>query len=217
MTTTTPQPSSTEFWNVIKKEITGIQLLWETVNGMYFKPLGKDWQALQTDAPMLIHLMQTTLMESLLMRVSRLMDPDSTGKKTNLSLCQLVKSEASVAVNVQAVRSIWDDSKLKVIRDKYLSHNDLAQSLTEAHTLNIPLKSDDITALEKLTEGLRALRRDVNHKLSGCSYVDQSLDLQVHREIEALGKVLLGGEQFFKLLPDHACLQRAIESEGKQQ
>ena len=86
-------PTSAELWTVIKKEMTGIHLLWETVNGLYFQPQGKEWKALQADAPLLIHLTQTALMESLLMRVSRLLDPAATGKMTNLSLKQLVVAE----------------------------------------------------------------------------------------------------------------------------
>ena len=218
MATTTPsQPTAAELWDVIKKEITGIQLLWETVNGMYFKPLGRDWQALQTDVPLLIHLTQTALMESLLMRVSRMLDPAATGKNTNLSLKQLVAADASIDADEKVIRAIWDGSGLVDVRNKYLSHNDLTQSLSTAHTLNIPLEPLDIGALEALADGMRALRRNVNQKLGGMAYLDQGLDAQIRREIETLGKVLLGGEQFFKLLPDHACLQQAIESEGKQQ
>ena len=216
-TTPTTLPTAAELWAVIKKEITGIQLLWETVNSLYFQPQGKEWRALQGDAPLLIHLAQTALMESLLMRVSRLMDPAATGNKTNLSLKQLIAADASIDADEKAIRAIWDGSGLVDVRNKYLSHNDLTQSLSTAHTLNIPLEPLDIGALEALAEGMRTLRRSVNHKLGGDAYIDQGLDAQVRRETETLGNVLLGGNLFFQLLPDHEYLQQALESEGKQQ
>jgi len=216
-TAPTASPTSAELWTVIKKEITGIHLLWETVNGLYFQPQGKEWKALQADAPLLIHLTQTALMESLLMRVSRLLDPAATGKMKNLSLKQLVVADADLNADETAIRAIWDDSGLVDVRNKYLSHNDLNRSITVDHTLNIPLESEDIEALRQLAEGLRTLRRNVNPKLGGGAYVDQGLDVQSRHGVEVLGKSLLGGRLFFDLLPDHPALLQALESAEVQQ
>lgn len=215
-TTQTAPPTAVELWTVIKKEITGIQVLWETVNGLYFQPVGKNWQALQTVVPLLTHLTQTALVESLLMRISRLMDPVATGNKTNLSLKQLVTVAVNIDAEERAIRALWDGSGLVDVRNKYLSHSDLSRSMVADHSLNIPLESADIEALRQLAEGLRTLRRDVNPKLGGDAYVDHGLDSQVRRETETLGNVLLGGNLFFQLLPDHEYLQQALESEGKQ-
>ncbi|MEY2859796.1 MAG: hypothetical protein RL392_254 [Pseudomonadota bacterium] len=209
-TTPTTSPTTAELWAVIKKEITGIQLVWETANGLYFQPQGEGWRTLQADAPLLIHLTQTALMESLLMRMSRLMDSAATGKMSNLSLKQLVTADASIDPDEVAIRAIWDGSGLKTVRDKYLSHNDLNRSMAAVHTLNIPLESADIEALRQLAEGLRALRRNVNPKLSAGAYVDQPLDLQVSREVKVLEKTLLSGKRFFELLPEHPVLQQAL-------
>ncbi len=211
--TQTTLPTAAELWAVIKKEITGIQLLWETVNGLYFRPQGKDWQALQTDVPLLIRLTQTALMESLLMRVSRLMDPATgrgPGQMTNLSLKRLVKADPTLDKDEAAIRVTWNGAGLKTVRDKYLSHNDLTRSMGTDHTLNIPLEPTDIEALRQLAEALRTLRRNVNPKLGAGAYVDQALDSQVKREIEVLGERLLGGKRFFELLPDHPVLQSAL-------
>ncbi len=211
MTTTPPTThTSAELWTVIKKEITGIQVLWEAVNGLYFQPQGKEWQALATHAPLLVHLTQTAMMESLLMRVSRLMDPAATGKLTNLSLKQLVAADASIEADEKVLRTVWESSGLVEVRNKYLSHNNLSRSMAVDHTLNIPLGSADIEALRQLAEGLRTLRRDVNLKLGGGAYGDQSLDLHVKREVGVLGKTLLGGKHFFALLPEHPVLQEAL-------
>jgi hypothetical protein len=209
-------PTAAELWTVIKKEITGIQLLWEAVNGLYFQPQGDGWRALQTDAPLLVHLMQTAMMESLLMRVSRLMDPATTGRgqgqMANLSLKRLVGSDPTLGADEAAIRSSWDGAGLKTVRDKYLSHNDLNRTMATDHTLNIPLEAVDIQALQALAEGLRTLRLNVNPKLGGGSYVDKGLDAKIQHEIETLGKSLLGGDLFFKLLPDHEHLRQALES-----
>ena len=195
-------PSAAELWVVIKKEITGIQLLWEMVDGLYFQQQGKEWQALGNDTPLLIHWTQTALMESLLMRVFRLLDQPKTLGHTNLSLKQLVIADASIASDELAIRTIWERSGLKDVRNTYLSHNGLHRAFTEEHTLNIPLEPADIEALRLLVEGLRKLRRNVNPKLGAGPYVDQIEDLKIQNEIEILGRVLAGGNQFFKELPD---------------
>ena len=89
------------------------------------------------------------------MRLSRMLDPAATGKLTNLSLKQLLAADVSIDADEKAIRAIWDGSGLKTVRDKYLSHNDLQRSLTEEHTLNIPLSHENINALKVLAEGLR--------------------------------------------------------------
>lgn len=209
MASTTP-PTTAELWAIIKKEITGIQLFWEAVNGLHFQPQGEGWRALQADAPLFVHLTQTAMMESLLMRVSRLMDPAATGKLTNLSLKQLVATDASTDPDEKTLRTVWESSGLVDVRNKYLSHNDLTRSMATDHTLNIPLEPADIEALQALAEGLRTLRRNVNLKLGAGAYVDQGLDAKVRQEIEVLGKTLLSGKRFFELLPEDPVLQEAL-------
>ena len=211
--TNTTSPSIMDLWNIVKKEITGIQLLWQTANGLYFLPHGRGVAMLEQAMPTLFRLTQTVLMESLLMRVSRLMDPANSGKpegdRPNLSLKRLVETDSRISCDEKIIRKIWDDSKLKSVRDKYLSHNDLDRVSAAEHTLNIPLTEADIEALQALVSGLRKLRKDVNHKLVGAAYLDEHLDLQVRRELGGLSRLLRGGELFFELLPDHEVLQRA--------
>lgn len=205
-------------WDILKKEITGIQLLWETVECMYFEVKGQGIATLAEDVPLLYRLMQTAMMESLLMRMSRLMDPAASGRggeKTNLSLKRLAATCSDTAQDVQVVRDIWDASNLKQVRDKYLSHNDLMRSLCESHTLNIPLDEADVAAMRELASGLREFRQRVHGKLNpGVAYLDESASLQVQHETEALNRVLTGSELFFRLLPDHEALQRAWQEAG---
>ena len=135
------------------------------------------------------------------MRVSRLMDPKNDGRFKNLCLAKLVDKVPAIADDVKAVQKIWKDSELKTARNKYLSHNDLARSLQEEHTLNIPLEPADIAVLGTLVDHLLKLRKCANLKLTNTAYIDQHLVVMVRRELDVMDKLLVGGEQFFKLLP----------------
>lgn len=204
-------PSTSDVWTVISKEITGIQLLWETVEQMYFKqPPRKGLASFDRDAPSLFRLMQTAMMESLLIRMSRLMDPAKTGAKLNLSLKQLAGTDPGLCPVTSAVCGAWDASSLKDIRNKYLSHNDLDRSLSGKHTLNIPLSGDDVAAMRDLASALRDFRRIVNQRVSGTAYLDKALDRQMSREIDVLAHTMLAGDCFYRLLPEHAFLQDAL-------
>jgi len=205
-------------WDILKKEVTGIQLLWETVECLYFEAKGQGIATLAEDVPLLYRLMQTAMMESLMMRMSRLMDPAASGRgreKANLSLKQLAEACSDTAQDVQVVRDIWDASNLKQVRDKYLSHNDLTRSLSESHTLNIPLEEADVVAMRELASGLREFRRKVHGRLNpGVASLDESVSLHVQHETEVLNRTLLGSELFFRLLPEHETLQRAWQGAG---
>lgn len=213
MTVETPQPTTMELWNILRKEITGIQILWEVVERLYFKPQHNGLAALELDTPILFRLAQTTLMESLLMRLSRLMyraDSNDKGGRPNLSLKRLQGCSTSVKEDVDAVSGLWDASNLKNLRDKYQSHNDLTRSLGESHTLSIPLEPADIEAMRSLANSLRDLRRVVHSKLTiGVAYLDEGLDRSIQHEIDVLSNSLWGGQLFFELLPDHGALQQA--------
>lgn len=197
MTTPAHPSDAVELWIILSKEITGIQLLWEAVEGLYFKVQGQGLAGLAQDVPLLYRLMQTALMESLLMRISRLMDHAASGRgqgtRGNLSLKRLAEACGDTEAGVKTVRDIWDASKLKHIRDKYLSHNDLGRSLADQRTLNIPLDEADITAMRELASGLREFRRKIHCKFHpGVAYLDEPLSLRVQREIEVLDRSLQG-------------------------
>ena len=204
-------PSTSDVWAVISKEITGIQLLWEAVEGMYFKrPSRTGLASLENDAPLLFRLMQTAVMESLLMRMSRLMDPLISMGKSNLSLDQLTRLDPQFGPAVSGVLTAWDTSALKDTRNKYLSHNDLVRSLNEQHTLSIPLSSNDVQAMRGLAAELRSFRRVVSQNVTGAAYLDETLDVQMSHEIDVLDRTMLAGDCFYRLLPEHAFLQEAL-------
>lgn len=218
MTPSAQQTDVLSLWDILNKEITGIQVLWEAVECLYFKAQGQGQglaglAGLAQDAPLLYRLMQTALMESLLMRMARLMDPAATGREPrtmdNVSLQRLAEARTDIKSDVDAIRVIWDESKLKHIRDKYLSHNDLTRSLSEPHTLNVPLTKVDVEAMRELACGLREFRRRVHGRFHpSVALLDGSLNLQVQREIEVLGRSLQGAALFFKQLPECEALQQ---------
>ena len=207
-------PSASDIWAVISKEITGIQLLWEAVNGMYFKADSRPGiEALADDVPTLYRLMQTAMMESLLMRIARLMDPPGSGRgegrKPNLSLALLVEQQESLTDVFQGLNTQWSTSALKSVRNQYLSHNDLERSQSEEHTLNIPLTGDDVVTVENMVTALREFRIAANREILKSTYPDAGWSLQIARECDTLSNTLRAGNVLFNLLPDHAFLQKA--------
>ena len=214
MTTDQMHWTAADLWAVLNKEITGIQVLWETVERVYLAPDRQALLALEEDTPLVYRLLQTALMESVLIRLARMMDSARSGKgedqKNNLSLKRLVALEPGVENDEMVVRALWDESNLKAVRDKYLSHNDLTRLMAEPHTLSIPLEMADIEAMRAMTTGMRELRRNVQRKLNpGVAYPDQGVSLDIQREVETLNRSLLAGQLFFGLLPDHDVLQQA--------
>lgn len=209
-------------WSRIKQEITGIQLLCDAVEQMFLrKPLQNGIAQMGTDSPLLYRLTQTAMMESLLMRISRLMDPAASGRggsHPNLSLMQLVEIEPKISSDVDELHQIWNASGLKTIRDKYLSHNDLDRASRQEHSLNIPLSNEDLEIMHSLATALLEFRRTISLKLDCSAYLDESPSLLVIREVGMLNRILLAGKCFYELLPDHAFLQdelHQIESNSR--
>ena len=221
MTTDQIHSTAASLWTVLKKEITGIQVLWETVERVYLVPDRQALSALEEDAPVVTRLLQTALMESMLIRLARMMDSARSGRgegeRLNLSLKRLVTLEPGVADDEMIVRALWDESNLKTVRDKYLSHNDLMRLLNGQHTLNIPLEPADIKAMRELVASLRKFRREVHEKLNdGVAYLDEIACFEVQRDVDALNKSLLAAQLFFDLLPHHEILQQAWQGAGRE-
>ncbi|QTX21570.1 hypothetical protein [Comamonas aquatica] len=207
-------PSASAILDVINKEITGIQLLWEAVNGMYFRAASRPGiEALADDVPALYRLMQTAMMESLLIRIARLMDPSVSGRgeghKPNLSLARLVEQQESLKGICDGLKAQWSTSALESVRNKYLSHNDLGRSQSEEHTLNIPLTGDDVVTVENMVVALREFRVAANREILQSTHLDAGLIQQIARECETINDSLRAGNVLFNLLSDHAFLQKA--------
>lgn len=203
-----------QVWDILRKEIAGIQFLWETMEGLCLRAKGQGLVALEKDVPLLRAVIQTALMESLLMRTARLMDRARSsrgqGERVNLSLKYLVQVHAVAESDVAVVQNLWNASKLRIVRDRYLSHNDLERSLTEPHTVNVPLDDVDVAALRELVDALRRFLRQVHEQLwPGLKYLDETVSLDVQRELDVLDRWLQAGELFFQLLPESEVLRSA--------
>ena len=208
------EPTADELWDTVCKEINGIQLLWVALEGMYFNVVSHPGiEALERDTPTLYRLMQTAMMESLLMRIARLMDPVSSGRgkdaKPNLSLARLVVVKANLASGLDPVKKRWDESMLGAVRRKYLSHNDLHRAQSEAHTLTIPLSLAEVSAVGVMVAALREFRAAANPVIRQAAYVEFGLDLQMSRECEILNRTLQAGHEFFNNLSEQGCLRNA--------
>lgn len=208
-----------EFWALIKKEITGIQLLWETVNGLYFDTGSEAWAAMNEDAPLFFRLTLSAYIEALLTRISRLMDDPGSGAKKNLSLKRLkTLMSGSEDKTIDKILEKWDGSVLNVLRNKNLSHNDLTRIEFEPHTLNLPLSEEGIALLEKFVSALVELRAAINSDLKLGAYLDGGLRKRVECERKTIGRILESSRLFFELLPENAALQHAwhqAEVQGK--
>lgn len=181
---------------------------------MYFKAASHSGiQALEDDTPGLYRLMQTAMMESLLMRIARLMDPACSGKgkdaKPNLSLARLVVVNANLASGLDPVKKRWDESMLGAVRCKYLSHNDLLRAQSEAHTLTIPLSPAEVSAVGAMVAALREFRATANPEIRQAAYVDIGLDMQMSRECEILNRTLQARHEIFNNLSEQVCLRNA--------
>jgi hypothetical protein len=182
-------------WPRIKQELAGIQLMWTSLDGLFFrandKP-GLSW--LHVEVTLLSGLMQSSMMESLLLRIARLMDPPAAGKGNrgaeNLSLRALAEAHPSLTDQVNTLKGKWEESDLKRLRDKYLSHNDLKRAQSEQHTINMPMTAADIAGVSSLVDGLMEFRKTANHVIVGAAYLDGSLTLSLDRQLDTLDRML---------------------------
>jgi len=200
----TPSPSTDvhQLWDILTNEINGIQLIWGTLERLYSMQ-GQGLATLARNVPLFHGLMQTALVKSLLMRISRLMDDSTSGKSKNASLKLLAEVDNNVTSDISQVFEIWHSSNLNNVRNKYFAHNDLGRSLNESHRVNVPLDEMDIAAIKRLVAALRDFRQKVHRKLRNRPYLDDVLDKEIECEIKVLDRCLMEGELFFKLLPEH--------------
>ncbi len=135
---------------------------------------------------------QFTLAESILMRISRLMDPTKTGKNQNASLEALLlelsdESCPPLCCDIESLLSEWsrgdrktreeqgDYASLKILRNKWLAHNDQDQrQYRELVSLCIPLTHDDFALAQQLTGRVWSIYRQAHLVLSGRDVVEPS-------------------------------------------
>lgn len=117
-------------------------------------------------APGFFAMFQMCLTESILMRVSRLMDPEKTTSKANASISRL----SSVCPSLQALEETWPKIEnfwrcgkfrpVKDLRNKYLAHNDQEMWVDrEAGDAWMPITLEDFELMRSLFDELWGLFR----------------------------------------------------------
>ncbi|MGE3104595.1 MAG: hypothetical protein AB7F83_00175 [Lysobacterales bacterium] len=141
-------------------------------------------QALIRDtAPGFFAIVRVTLAESILMRISRLMDPPQNRSNQNASfgaLLQVLSDQPRPALCCAIEKLVGEWSKkdqrtkveqgeyarLKVLRNKWLAHNDWEQRSEQTHgSIWMPLSHDDFVVAQQLAGQLWALYRQCNRAL----------------------------------------------------
>ena len=136
-------------------------------------------QTLIGTAPGFFAIVQVTLAESILMRIGRLMDPPQSCGEDNSSLKSLHKvlpdsTNDSLRKTIKALTDEWpkkhtdpgEFARLKVLRNKWLAHNDWKQRQDQpAGTLGIPLSHEDFALLQRLAGCLWSIYREACQQL----------------------------------------------------
>lgn len=183
---------------------------------------------LQNTAPGFFAITQVSFSESILMRVFRLMDPTKSCGFENLSIQHLrdalsVDDMAQLAVRtcIESIQSDWAPkglyAALKIIRDKQLGHNDLAEHCSrDSNLLWKNLSPDEFKSVQNLAGRLWAMYRKCNCVLRAIDVVEPT-----HATLDNRPSMLLKhlcASQYLDILvleqPDeHASKLQAIEAQ----
>jgi hypothetical protein len=196
-----------QIWSMLKMEIAGIQLLWEVIEGLTSDNLHSQ-KIMAENAPCFWGLTTAIYLESLISRVSRLMDPPATGSHKNISLARLATLDKNFEAEVLRFRSDWESSALDELRNKLLAHNDYDRFTTSSHTVNLPITSEDLASLGAFVNRLLSLRNSINKSLGGASVLNAPV-APLDCKPETVFRLLSAGNLFFNLLPENEQLQRA--------
>lgn len=138
--------SSRDLLDSIKSELALLSVQLDSYGALFLLEQDRRAELLAETAPGFFVLHQVAMVESILMRVSRLMDPDFTGKgkykKENSSFEALVNSVVSNSVNerfcciIEAWRPGGKFHRIKELRDKWISHNDKELWITKMRLTN---------------------------------------------------------------------------------
>lgn len=140
---------------------------------------------IQATAPGFFTLVQITLAESILMRISRLMDPPRSNGRDNVAISSLGdafsdSSHACLHRRIQALTDEWSKkdtqtkteqgkyANLKILRNKWLAHNDTTQRQDQPlDSLWIPLMHEDFALALQLARELWLIYKQAYKTLHG--------------------------------------------------
>jgi hypothetical protein len=158
-----------------------LMLLWAQLDAyqeLYLVEQEKRRPLLKVTAPGFFAICQTSLAESILMRICRLMDPPRSCGEENSSLqhfCKALGKDAnhsSLKAEIQVTIDDWNQKDsgsyvaLKAVRNKWLAHNDFAKrSALQTDQLWIPLTHDDFEVARNLARLLWEIYRRIHRAL----------------------------------------------------
>ena len=200
-----------QIWSMLKKEISGIQLLWEIIEELTSDNLHSQ-KIMAENAPCFWGLTTAIYLESLISRLSRLMDPQTTRSHKNISFARLTSChqylDKKIGAEISKFQDEWKSSVLDVLRNKLLAHNDYDRFTTSNHTVNLPITSEDLASLGAFVKRLLTLRNSINTSLGGASVLNVPL-APLDCKPDTVFRLLNAGNLFFNLLPENEQLQRA--------
>ena len=145
---------------------------------------------IQTTAPGFFSIVQVTLAESILLRIARLMDPPKSAGQENSTIRNLGEtlsgdSQDSLPSDIRSLTEEWSKkdsqtkdeqgkyARLKVLRNKWLAHNDWLQRRDQSsNSLWIPLTHDDFSLAQGLAGSLWSIYRKASRIVRGTDVVE---------------------------------------------
>lgn len=170
---------------VLLKQIGNeLQLLWYQMSAyqeLFQVEQEKRKVLLQDSAPGFFAITQVSLAESILMRILRLMDPAKTGRDNNNAFLLMHdvlnsedKAQQSLRAAIKRLCDTWNKngegpySRLKVIRNKWLAHNDTTvQADQDLNQLWQYLSLSDFGLAQQLADDLWSLYQQSSQVLRG--------------------------------------------------
>ena len=149
--------------NFIKNELVSAWAYLITYVELYDHPDPKRMELLQETPPGFFSLVQSALLDAILIRLTRLMDaPGSSGNasKLNLSFKRLFlgNNYPNAAKKFELVKNDWEGNKsLLTYRNKIFAHNDLEIARGTTPQVSTKLQAQDVTNLRQLFTKLWAV------------------------------------------------------------
>lgn len=202
-----------------------LKLLWwqmETWQDLFDVEQEKPQALIQATAPGFFIIVQATLAESILMRIVRLMDPPKSMGNENSTVCSLFgelsdDSYGSLRSDIQALTGEWSKKErqtkaeqgeyasLKVLRNKWLAHNDLTQRQERpSDSLGIPLTHEDFAVAQRLAGRLWSIYCQAHLMLKGSAVLEPQHSRLEDRPSRILKKLCAGRylDHVIEAMPD---------------
>lgn len=158
-------------------------LIWyylSTYVELYDHPNPHRAEVIDATAPAFFIIVQASLGENILLRIARLLDPQKSCGKSNLSFEQLFQANDSIQPAYEMFEKSateWKNGKyssLKDYRHKTLAHNDLELKLNNS-IRNLPLlDKNQISLIRKLFQELWEILKSAHKYLYGSSLIEPS-------------------------------------------